>query len=148
MDAITGLLEREVIVSVVNDLFLATDRKDWPAVERTFGPQVRFDMSSAGAGPERVSTPQEIAAGWRTGLAPIEQTHHQTGNFVVHIRNTTAEVFCYGIAYHFRRREDNRNTRNFVGSYDFELTHFNKGWLITAMRFNLKFIDGNLTLEA
>jgi SnoaL-like domain len=148
MDAITGLLEREVIISVVNELFLATDRKDWAAVERTFGPHVRFDMSSVGAGEARMSTPREIADGWRTGLAGVERVHHQTGNFVVHIKDAAAEVFCYGVAYHFRRRDDNRNTRVFVGSYDFELTHFDKGWLITAMRFNLKFVDGNPELEA
>ena len=143
LDAVTALLEREVIVAVVTELFLATDRKDWAAVERLFAPRVRFDMSSVGGAAEAAATPQQIASGWRTGLDPIEQVHHQAGNFVVHLDGASAEVFCYGIAYHFRRRADGRNTRVFVGSYNFQLEQFEKAWRITAMRFNLKFIDGN-----
>ena len=148
LDAITGLLEREVIVALVTELFVATDRKDWPAVTRVFSPEVRFDMSSAGAGPERSVSPESIVAGWQTGLEPIEQVHHQVGNFVVHIHGQRAQVSCYGIAYHFRSRRDGRNTRTFVGSYDFELDQLETGWAIRAMRFNLKFIDGNAALEA
>src|SRR5688572_25330685 len=98
LDAITGLLEREVIVALITELFVATDRKDWPAVARVFASDVRFDMSSAGAGPERSVSRESIAAGWETGLAPIEQVHHQVGNFVVHIHGQRAQVSCYGIA--------------------------------------------------
>jgi hypothetical protein len=108
-----------------------------------FAPQVRFDMSSVGGAPEAITTPQQIASGWRTGLDPIEHVHHQAGNFVVHLDGPTADVFCYGLAYHFRRREGGRNTRLFVGSYNFRFEQFEKAWLITAMRFNLKFMDGN-----
>jgi hypothetical protein len=148
LDAVTGLLQRELVEAVIHELFLATDRKDWAAVERLFARQVRFDMSSAGGGPERTVTPDAIVAGWRTGLAAVEHVHHQTGNFVVHIDGDAARVFCYGIAYHYRSRRDGRNTRVFVGSYHFELGRLEDAWRIGAMRFNLKFIDGNHDLES
>jgi hypothetical protein len=148
LDAITGLLEREVIVALITELFIATDRKDWPSVTRVFSPEVQLDMSAVGAGPEQRVSREAIAASWETGLAPIEQIHHQIGNFVVHLHGPKAQVHCYGIAYHFRPRRDGRNTRTFVGTYDFELDQFETGWAITAMRFNLKFIDGNPALEA
>ncbi len=147
LEAVTGLLERELVVAVIHELFLATDRKDWATVERLFAARVRFDMSSAGGGAERAMTPEEIVSGWRAGLEPIEHLHHQAGNFVVHLDGAAARVFCYGIAYHFRARRDGRNTRTFVGSYHFELDRSDDRWRINAMRFSLKFIDGNHDLE-
>jgi hypothetical protein len=78
--------------------------------------------------------------------------HHQAGNFVVSIRGDRASAFCYGIAYHYLARKDGRNTRVFVGSYDYELVRgagdAPHRWLIDSMRFALKFVDGNPSLEA
>ena len=147
-DPLADLLERDRVTETLTELFLATDRRDWALVERCFAASVRFDMSSAGGGPAAMTDPQRIAAGWRQGLAPVEQLHHQVGNFRVRVTGTTAEAHCYGIAFHFRARRDGRNTRTFVGSYDFELEKHSDGWRITAMRFTLKFLDGNATLEA
>ncbi len=148
----TELMARERVVARVVELFLATDRKDWSAVERCFAPEVEFDMSSVGAGPTSMVSPNDIAAGWRDGLASVEHVHHQAGNFVVRQSGARAEAFCYGIAYHYRARTDGRNTRVFVGCYDFALSRNGAPdvgeWRITAMRFTLKFVDGNAALEA
>ena len=148
----SALLDRERVVALVTELFLATDRRDWAGVEGCFAPAVAFDMSSVGAGPEASRSPREIAAGWRDGLAGVEHIHHQAGNFVVTLAGDEAAVGCYGIAYHYRARRDGRNTRVFVGSYDFRLVRDAEGaeapWRITAMRFALKFVDGNPALEA
>ena len=147
-DPVAELVERERVVGLITELCVATDRKDWPAVERCFDARVRFDMASVGGGPAADRTPALIAAGWRDGLAPIDRLHHQLGNFRVKLIGTRAEASCHGIAYHFRSRRDGRNTRVFVGDYDFELEKEAGAWHITAMRFNLKFVDGNLALEA
>jgi len=150
--ALADVLDRERVIDRVTELFLATDRKDWAAVEGCFAPAVRFDMSSVGAGPPSSKGPREIADGWRTGLAALQQVHHQAGNFVVSVSGDRASVFCYGIAYHYLARKDGRNTRVFVGSYDYELVCETgvvpRTWLIDAMRFTLKFMDGNPALEA
>ena len=150
--SLADLLARDGVVARITELFLATDRKDWPAVEACFAPAVLFDMSSVGAGPASSVGPSEIAAGWRNGLAQVEHVHHQAGNFVVRVMDDRAEAFCYGIAYHYRARKDGRNTRVFVGSYDFHLARRVASnvptWRITLMRFTLKFIDGNPSLEA
>jgi hypothetical protein len=148
---LSDLLDREQVVARVTELFLATDRKDWPAVEACFASEVAFDMSSAGAGPPRLARPSEIAGGWESGLAAVEQVHHQAGNFVVRLAGDRADASCYGIAYHHRRRRDGRNTRVFVGGYEFGLARdaaAAPAWRITAMRFDLKFVDGNPALEA
>ena len=150
--AVADLVDRERVIDRITELFLATDRKDWASVEACFVPEVQFDMSSVGAGPAAMKKRSEIAAGWRTGLAGVEHIHHQAGNFVVRVNGDRADAFCYGIAYHYRARKDGRNTRVFVGSYDYRLARdgasSSSTWLITDMRFTLKFLDGNPALEA
>ena len=44
--------------------------------------------------------------------------------------------------------ESGRNTRVFVGSYDFQLRLAAGRWQINRFRFELKFLDGNPQLEA
>jgi hypothetical protein len=66
----------------------------------------------------------------------------------VRVYGSRAAAFCYGVAWHYRPHPSGRNTRTFVGSYDFELERDEGGrWRITSFRFNLKFIDGNAELE-
>jgi hypothetical protein len=137
---------REQIADVVNTLFLATDARDWSRVEGCFASRVTFDMTSLAGGAPAELTPQQITAGWHSGLLPIDAVHHQTGNHTVRVQGREATASCYGIAYHYRRTRSGRNTRVFVGSYDFHLVD-EGGWRIDLFRFNLKFVDGNLELE-
>jgi len=57
-------------------------------------------------------------------------------------------VFRYGIATHDLPNPTGRNTRTFVGRYDFERRRSEKGrWRISLFPFNMKSIEGNLDLE-
>jgi hypothetical protein len=141
------LLDEQRVVETIIDLFLATDRRDWDAVAACFAPTVRFDMSSLGGPPAKDTPAAEIVKGWEQGLAPLQAIHHQAGNFRVRVRGDDAEAFCYGIAFHHRPNPSGRNTRTFVGSYDFALRRDGERWRITAFRFDVKFVEGNLELE-
>jgi hypothetical protein len=142
-----ALVERSRISDVINALFVATDARDWARVRRCFADQVTFDMTSLAGGEPATLTPEDIAAAWESGLAPIEAIHHQVGNLSVDVRDTEATAACYGIAYHYRRTYSGRNTRVFVGSYDFHLQLRDGGWRVDLFRFKVKFVDGNLELE-
>jgi hypothetical protein len=145
--AVRNLIERTRVADVLNTLFVATDARDWPRVRRCFAPVVTFDMTSVAGGEASQLSPEQIAAGWDTGLTAIESVHHQTGNVSIECRGGEASASCYGIAYHHRRTRSGRNTRIFVGSYDFHLGLHGADWRIDSFRFNLKFIDGNRDLE-
>jgi 3-phenylpropionate/cinnamic acid dioxygenase small subunit len=135
--------DRDRVIDRINDLFIATDDRDWPRVRACFTPEIEFDMSSASGQPAARIASADVVAGWETGLAALDAIHHQAGNYRVDVRGGEATAFCYGIAYHYRRNESGRNTRTFVGSYDFHLVRDGEEWRIDAFRFNLKFIDGN-----
>ena len=147
MSDLEMLVERDRIVDTINTLFVATDARDWAAVRACLAPEVMFDMTSlAGGEPQRLNA-QTIIDGWEEGFRPLRAVHHQSGNFRVRIDGARAEAFCYGIAYHYLPRASGESTRTFVGSYDFQLEKDAERWRITAFRFNLKFIAGNLDLE-
>ena len=141
------LIEKEQIVGTLNQLFIATDQKDWPRVAGLFAPKVRFDMTSLAGGAPQDLTPQQIVEAWDKGLKPLAAVHHQAGNYVVVVAGGQADAFCYGIASHFLPTRSGRNTRTFVGSYDFHLVKKDGVWWIDRFKFNLKYIEGNLDLE-
>ena len=135
------------ITDCIVRLFVATDARDWAGVRACLTERVHFDMTSVVGGEPAVVPADQIVAGWTSGLAPIDSVHHQVGNFRITVRGDEADAFCYGIALHYRRTASGRNTRTFVGSYDFKLVNDDETWRIRAFRFNLKFLDGNVELE-
>ena len=146
-DQLQLLLDQNAVIDTLNRLFISTDNRDWEAVKACFASAVLFDMTSMGGGEPATLTPEEIAAAWEQGLSHLEAIHHQAGNYVVTLNGDAADAFCYGIASHYLPNETGKNTRTFVGSYDFHLTRTNDAWRIDAFKFNLKYIDGNTNLE-
>jgi hypothetical protein len=146
-DELQTLLEKDKIIETINGLFIGTDQRDWVWVKRCFAPEVHCDMTSVAPGAPATLTPKEIANGWKKGLKPLKAIHHQAGNFIVKVAGDEATAFCYGIALHYLPNPSGRNTRTFVGSYDFHLIKKGTRWLIDLFRFNLKYIGGNLNLE-
>jgi hypothetical protein len=148
MNTVDLLIQRERVREVVTRLFVHTDEKDWPRARLCFADEVLFDMESVtGETPQRVSA-ESIVASWEKGQAPIEAVHHQIGNFLIEIAETEAQVLCHGVALHHRSNPSRQNTRVFVGTYEFRLRRPEVSWKIDEFHFYLKFIDGNLDLEA
>jgi hypothetical protein len=147
-DPIETLLKKDQIIGVINDLFVGTDNRDWGKVKKCFADKVLFDMTSLAGGSPTAMTPQQIVDAWDQGLKALKAIHHQAGNYSVTVQGHEATAHCYGIAYHYLPNKTNKNTRTFVGSYDFHLTNRDQAWRIDQFKFNLKFIDGNPNLEA
>jgi hypothetical protein len=147
-DSYRSLIEKEAVKDTVENLFIATDNRDWIIAQTLFSDKVQFDVTSLAGGEPVEMTPREIVDAWDKGLKSLKAIHHQTGNYQITIHHDQADVFCYGIAFHYLPNSTNRNTRTFVGSYDLHLTKKDNAWRIDGFKFNLKFIDGNLELES
>lgn len=141
------VLAEEQVIARTTDLFLCTDKKDWRCVKEVFALQVLFDMTSLAGGQPATLSGEQIAEAWEQGLKDLVAVHHQTGGYKVKVTEKEADVFCYGIAYHYLPNPTERNTRTFVGSYDLHLVRSDAGWRIDRFKFNLKFVDGNKDLE-
>ncbi len=149
MDPVRTLLDRQAVVDTIVRLFVGTDERDWPAVEKCFADPVRFDMTSMTGGEPQDLSPGRIVSGWEEGLRSLEAIHHQAGNFQVSVAGDEATASCYAIATHYRRVASGRNTRTFVGTYEFHLVRDRRGgFVIDLFRFRLKYVDGNPGLHA
>ena len=146
-DPLRLLLEESAVISAINRLFRSTDERDWEAVDSCFAPTVRLDMTSLTGGEPETTTPASIVESWNQALSQLEAVHHQAGNYEVFVTGTRARASCYGTAFHYHPNESGRNVRRFVGTYDFGLHKRRGQWCVDMLRYNVKFVDGNLDLE-
>jgi hypothetical protein len=139
-------METQQIIETVNQLFISTDNRDWEKVTKAFNDTVLLDYTSMAGGQPANLSPNQIIESWKGIMPGFDHTHHQLGNYLVHTENETGKVFCYGTATHYLANESKNNLWTVVGSYDFELKRVGGNWRISKMKFNLKYMDGNLDL--
>lgn len=143
-----GIATRVAIEDAVVRLFVATDERNWPALEACFTTPFTLDMTSMVGGSSTQIAPREVATAWATAFEPLDQVHHQIGNMQTTVEESSARVRCYGIALHHRAAvSQGLKTRIFVGTYEIALRREASQWLVTELKFLLKFIDGNPNLE-
>jgi hypothetical protein len=139
---------RLAVEDAVVRLFVATDERNWPALEACFTTPFTLDMTSMAGGSPSQITPREVATAWATAFKPLDHVHHQIGNLQTTIKESEAQVRCYGVAFHHRASVSNAlKTRIFVGTYEIKLRRESPRWLVTELKFLLKFIEGNSNLE-
>ncbi|MEO5977110.1 MAG: nuclear transport factor 2 family protein [Chryseolinea sp.] len=136
--------QRDLIVEVVNKLFVYTDSHQWDKIQKeVFTNNVHFDMSSLG-GLNEVTTAKNICEIWRTGFAGIDSVNHLAGNYIIDINSDNATVFAYATATHYKKSAKSGTTREFVGTYDLHLMNTENRWRIDKFKYTLKYANGNL----
>lgn len=142
------LLARVQAEDAVVRMFVATDERDWPSLEQCFTDPFTLDMTSMSGGAPAVISPREVARAWAEGFRTLDHVHHQIGNLRTTLAAARAQVRCYGIALHQRAGiVAALKTRTFVGAYEIDLRADDERWRIERLKFDLKFIDGNVELE-
>ena len=58
-----------------------------------------------------------------------------------------ADIYAYAVATHYKKNAVKGCTRIFVGSYDLKAVRTITGWRLSQFKYNLKYIDGNISLE-
>ena len=147
MSSPADLVIRQCVEDAVVRMFVATDERDWPTLERCFASPFTLDMTSMIGGEPATMTPQQVSQAWSEGFKPLDHVHHQIGNLRTQVFGDQAQVRCYGVAFHHRAKVAGLKSRLFVGTYEMALTQAGGDWLITRLAFRLKFMDGNLELE-
>jgi len=139
---------REKIIEIVNKLFIYTDFQDWKKLqEEVFAEKVELIMNSLKQQQAQELSPAEICDMWREGFKELDAIHHQAGNYIVKIETNHAHVLAYAIASHYKKSATLGTTREFIGSYDFDLVYTEDGWRICKFTYHLKYMKGNLDLE-
>jgi hypothetical protein len=141
--------KREELIELVNRLFVLTDEQQWDLlIEQVFTETVVFDMSSVGGQPAAKMTSRSITENWKRSFEGLDSVYHQSGNFLVSFKEEGhAEVTCYAIAVHYKKKARNGTTREFFGDYVLVCVLTDVGWRINGLRYNMKFIRGNAELD-
>jgi SnoaL-like domain len=133
---------------LANKLFMYCDAQQWQRmVDEVFTPTIQFDMSSAGGGAPTMMEAKAVCEIWRQGFVGLDTVHHQAGHYLITVRNDEADIFGYAVAFHYKKAATKGHTRSFVGSYDLKAIRTSDGWRLSQFKYNLTFIDGNITLE-
>jgi hypothetical protein len=142
------LPDKFTITEVVNKLFMYTDSLEWDLLKKeVFTEEVFFDMSSLGAGPGKLLGREKICQMWNDGFKGIDSVHHQAGHYIIDLGVDQANVYAYAVATHYRAAAVNGKTRSFTGSYNLGFVREKEGWRINGFKYNLKFTDGNQSLQ-
>lgn len=142
------MTEREQLVELVNKLYIYTDLENWEGLmDEVFHEKVFLDMTSLG-GEAKDMTAQSICDMWSEGFKDLDSVNHLGGNYLVTLTSShEAEVCAYATATHYKESATQGNTREFVGTYDFKMTRAEDGWRIHSSTYNLKYMNGNLSLD-
>jgi hypothetical protein len=136
------------LTELSNKLFMYCDAKQWnKMLDEVFTPVIWFDTSSAGAGEPLHMEAQAVCNMWDKGFEGLDAVHHQAGHYLISVQGDKADLFGYAIATHYKKTASKGNTRTFVGSYDLKAERTGKGWRLTQFKYNLKYIDGNTSME-
>lgn len=140
----TTLEARTEVADTVTRLFVNIDEGNWEGLAGYFAPKVLFDLSSlTGSRPTRVG-PKRTVEHLESGVRGLAAVHHQLGNMLVNVEGAEASAFCYVTATHYLPNPTRNDVRRLVGTYDLHLVRGEDDWKVDALRFNLKFTEGNL----
>lgn len=139
-------METRLIIETVQDIFIGADERDWDRCLRAFAPTVHLDYTSMAGGAPADLLATSIVESWKGFLPRFKATHHQLGNFTVRMERDEAVVAFYGTATHYYPAASGGNVWTVVGTYDAKLVQERALWKVTMLRFNLKYLDGNLAL--
>ena len=125
-----------------------TDSQQWEGLqEEVFADEADLDMTSLNGPKERFAS-TAICDMWKEGFADLDAVNHLSGNYIIDVRDdNSAHVHAYATATHYKQSAKNGTTREFVGTYDLELTKSESGWRIHSFMYQLKYMQGNLGLD-
>jgi hypothetical protein len=136
------------LYELANKLFMYVDAQQWDKVlNEVFTKEVWFDMQSAGGGEPKSIAATDICSTWKDGFSGLDAVQHQGGHYLINVNSDEASIFAYAVAFHYKQSAQKGKTRTFVGSYELKAIRTNSGWRMNQFKYNLKFIDGNLSLD-
>lgn len=133
------------LMELANKLFMYTDAQQWKRLlSDVFCHEVWFDV---GDGQAKTLHATEICEMWRQGFLGLDAVHHQAGHYLINIDDGSADIYGYAVATHYKKTATKGNTRIYTGSYDLKAIRTDKGWRLSQFKYNLKYLDGNASLE-
>jgi hypothetical protein len=130
---------------LADELFIATDLKDWAAVRSLFvDGSIEVDMSSLAGGTTVQMTADQLVDGFRVGLHPEKVSHHLAANYRVRVEGDRAELWAHGYAWNrVPSLPAGRDLWETWGNYRLTYRRQAHGWRLDGFRYYSKLTRGD-----
>lgn len=142
----TTVSDRIAVISVVDDIGLAADLREWEVVRAQLAETVRADYSSLTGSPAADVKADDLVASWKAFLPGFTSTQHAITNHRVVITGRQARVTSTFIATHRLVGAAGGELWTLGGRYLHTLTKTSAGWKVTAMTMTWTWQTGNTDL--
>ncbi|HEY8549517.1 MAG TPA: nuclear transport factor 2 family protein [Vicinamibacterales bacterium] len=124
-------------------LMHAIDLRRWADVANVLAAEVTTDYTSLFGGEVQRQRRDDLVAGWRTLLTPLDATQHLLGPIDVRPSDQGAAASCHVRGYHVRKGAPGGDEWMVAGHYDFALSQADGAWRITAITLHTLYQTGN-----
>ena len=130
---------------VADELFIATDLKDWAAVRALFvDDPIEVDMSSLTGGAPVRMTADQLVDGFRAGLHAGKVSHHLATNYRIRVAGDRAELWAHGYAWNrVPSLPAGSDLWETWGNYRLTYRRRGQGWRLDGFRYYSKLTRGN-----
>jgi hypothetical protein len=135
----------EELRRVADELFIATDLKDWAAVRALFvDGSIEVDMSSLTGGAPVQTTADHLVDGFRAGLHAGKVSHHLATNYRIRAEGDRAELWAHGYAWNrVPSLPAGSDLWETWGNYRLTYRRQTQGWRLDGFRYYSKLTRGN-----
>jgi hypothetical protein len=130
---------------LADELFIATDLKDWTAARALFADgSIEVDMSSLVGGGAVQMTADQLLDGFRVGLHPGKVSHHLVTNYRIRVDGDRAELWAHGYAWNrVPSLPAGRDLWETWGNYRLTFRRQAGDWRLDGFRYYSKLTRGN-----
>lgn len=133
--------ERE-ITRVILRFGRALDTGDWASYRSCLPDRVLIDFGRlTGRAPALVDA--ELLTRWAKAFQSPLRRHHTYSNFSIDIERAGAKALVYMTARHWRQTDEGAAHNTQYGWYEFGLAFLDGRWLLTRIRHDFQWVDGN-----
>jgi|688.fasta_scaffold415454_1 hypothetical protein len=138
------LIDRQKIIDAINNVAICADLGLWDKMlAEVFAEEVRVDYTSLFGGEVQKLKSADLVAGWKSVLPGFSSTQHLLGNHQITIKGDAARALAYVRAHHYLPNKTGADTWVVGGYYNYELKRAGENWLITSMKLNVLYTEGN-----
>jgi hypothetical protein len=128
--------------AVIDELFVAVDRKDWVRTQNVFTKDIAIDFTSLGGGKATVAS-SDLVAAWTKNLYKDKQSLHMTSNHQIQINGNRAQAYLHGYAYNKLNSATGSDVWETWGVYRINLEQTVGGWKINTLEYFAQRNQGN-----
>jgi hypothetical protein len=144
-EKLLDLWEEKQVKKVILRFGRALDIGDWPAYRSCFTDPVTIDFTRLTGQPE-VRVDADLWTLFAEQILSPVRRHHVYTNWDISLDGDRAHALVYMTARHWKSTDNGVSHNTQYGWYDFWLRRVDGAWLMTKVKHDFQWVDGNASL--